>query len=60
MLTQAEFISNKKTLEETCPIHGITLMQLDRVVKNAEDYKPRKLSPNCPECIQEQNEKQVQ
>ncbi|HEM4972039.1 TPA: ATP-binding protein, partial [Streptococcus suis] len=60
MLTQAEFIANTKTLEETCPIHGIPLMQLDRVVKIAEEDKPRKLSPICPECIKEQNEKQVQ
>ncbi|MCK4021632.1 ATP-binding protein [Streptococcus suis] len=60
MLTQAEFIANTKTLEETGPIHGIPLMQLDRVVKIAEEDKPRKLSPICPECIKEQNEKQVQ
>lgn len=60
MLTPAEFIANTKTLEETCPIHGIPLMQLDRVVKIAEEDKPRKLSPICPECIKEQNEKQVQ
>lgn len=60
MLTQAEFIANTKTLEETCPIHGIPLMQLDRVVKIAEEDKPRKLSPICPECIKEQNEKQEQ
>ncbi|CYU14030.1 zinc finger protein [Streptococcus suis] len=60
MLTQAEFIANTKTLEETCPIHGIPLMQLDRVVKIAEEDKPRNLSPICPECIKEQNEKQVQ
>ncbi|HEM4419784.1 TPA: ATP-binding protein [Streptococcus suis] len=60
MLTQAEFIANTKTLEETCPIHGLPLMQLDRVVKIAEEDKPRKLSPICPECIKEQNEKQVQ
>lgn len=60
MLTQAEFIANTKTLAETCPIHGIPLMQLDIAVKIAEENKPRKLSPVCPECIKEQNEKQVQ
>ncbi|HEM3642322.1 TPA: ATP-binding protein [Streptococcus suis] len=60
MLTQVEFIANTKTLAKTCPIHGIPLMQLDIAVKIAEEDKPRKLSPVCPECIKEQNEKQVQ
>lgn len=60
MLTQTEFIANTKTLEETCPIHGIPLMQLDIAVKIAEEDKPRKLPPVCPGCIKEQNKKQVQ
>lgn len=60
MLTQAEFIANTKTLEETCPIHGIPLMQLDRVVKIAGEDKPRKPSPFCPKCAKEQIDKQVQ
>ncbi|MGT2934831.1 DNA replication protein [Streptococcus satellite phage Javan99] len=60
MLTQAEFIANTKTLAETCPIHGIPLMQLDRVVKIAGEDKPRKPSPFCPECAQEQIDKQEQ
>lgn len=60
MLTQAEFIANTKTLEETCNIHGIPLMQLDRVVKIAGEDKPRKPSPFCPKCAKEQIDKQVQ
>ena len=58
MLTQAEFIANTKTLEENCPIHGIPLMQLDRVVKIAGEDKPRKPSPFCPKCAKEQIDKQ--
>ncbi|MFH6650532.1 ATP-binding protein [Streptococcus suis] len=60
MLTQAEFIANTKTLAKTCPIHGIPLMQLDRVVKIAGEDKPRKPSPFCPKCAQEQIDKQEQ
>ncbi|AXJ12677.1 ATP-binding protein [Streptococcus pluranimalium] len=60
MLTQAEFIANTKTLEETCPIHDIPLIQLDRVVKIAGEDKPRKPSPFCPKCAKEQIDKQVQ
>ncbi|HEL0808100.1 TPA: ATP-binding protein [Streptococcus equi subsp. zooepidemicus] len=58
MLTQAEFIANTKTLEETCPIHDIPLIQLDRVVKIAGEDKPRKPSPFCSECVKEQKDKQ--
>lgn len=60
MLTQAEFIANTKTLAETCPIHGVPLMQLDRVVKIAGEDKPRKPSPFCPKCAKEQIDKQEQ
>lgn len=60
MLTQAEFIANTKTLSETCSVHGIPLMQLDRVVKIAGEDKPRKPSPLCPECVKEQIDKQEQ
>ncbi|MGT2802491.1 ATP-binding protein [Streptococcus henryi] len=60
MLTQDEFIANTKTLEENCPIHGIPLMQLDRVVKISGEDKPRKPSPFCPKCAKEQIDKQVQ
>lgn len=60
MLTQAEFITNTKTLAETCPIHGVPLMQLDRVVKIAGEDKPRKPSPFCPKCAKEQIDKQEQ
>lgn len=58
MLTQAEFIANTMTLEETCPIHDIPLIQLDRVVKIAGEDKPRKPSPFCSECVKEQKDKQ--
>ena len=60
MLTQAEFIANTKTLSETCSVHGIPLMQMDRVVKIAGEDKPRKPSPFCPECVKEQRDKQEQ
>lgn len=60
MLTQAGFITNTKTLAETCSIHGIPLMQLDRVVKIAGEDKPRKPFPFCPKCAQEQIDKQEQ
>ena len=60
MLTQAEFIANTKTLSEACSVHGIPLMQLDRVVKIAGEDKPRKPSPFCPECVKEQIDKQEQ
>lgn len=60
MLSQTEFIASTKTLKEICPIHGIPLMQLDRVVKIAGEDKPRKPSPFCPECAKEQRDKAEQ
>lgn len=58
MLTQAEIIANRKTLKETCPIHGVPLMQLDRAVPIAGEDKPRKPSPICPKCAKDRIDKQ--
>lgn len=58
MLTQAEFKQHTVELEETCQVHGVHLMQLDRVVHiNGED-KPRKPSPFCALCNAEQRERE--
>lgn len=53
MLSQSEFTSNTIILDETCPIHDVNLIQLDRVVKIAGEDIPRKPSPFCPECAKE-------
>ena len=42
---------------ETCPLHNASLIQLDRVVRIAGEDKPRKLSPFCPECVREQQDR---
>lgn len=47
-------------LDGLCPIHKVHLMQLDRVVKIAGEDRPRKPSPFCPECVNEQRDKQEQ
>ncbi len=60
MLTQAEFILRTKKLDKICPTHKIHLMQLDRVVNIADEDKPRKPSPFCPECAKEKIERQEQ
>lgn len=57
MLTQAEIIANTKRLDGRCPIHGLPMMQLNIAVKIAGEDKPRKPSPICPKCAQEQRDK---
>lgn len=53
MLTQAEFKKHTVELEEICQVHGVHLMQLDRVVHINGEASPRKPSPFCPACARE-------
>ena len=52
-----EHLQHLKETVETCPLHNASLIQLDRVVRIAGEDKPRKLSPFCPECVREQQDR---